>query len=485
MSPSSSALPVRDRPRSRQSSNATPIAGRAPSKRSSKENISSRQHSPSSPVREVVKARPPQYTVFIRLPFIRQGFEDPPPVQWDAAKDRKLWKIISAGKSSDLDWEGLSQDFAVDLQFLLMQAAWLSERHMERMKKQVARIAQGDGASSSGTGSAVGGLKMERGGSRNSRILPGSGLRRESPIGEPSGSPGTSTPQARGTISRSPSTTTVTQSKVTGSTTATARQQPYLQRAHRGSSGSGRKPQRLVTDSSRDDYDEDALEHEGRSESDSDDEPVSAVARSQAFRRPLMARKPKSKLGTLASDGDADGDDDDDDSGGCYLPFAAASKADPAATIRSSPKRTAATLAFATTTATSSKPKPTRENSTATTATDSSPSSSGMQRKLSTDTEGASDTPSGQHVPRQRSDRRPGPLSPRHRAQLASMSPGSKRDGIEGTPSMGSSFSDLDDASVTQSALEDALMSNMRHQGGSTMASRMSSLRDALGRRNG
>ena len=67
---------------------------------------------------------------------------------------------------SDLDWEGLSQDFAVDLQFLLMQAAWLSERHMERMKKQVARIAQGDGPSSSGTGSAVGGLKMERGGSR-------------------------------------------------------------------------------------------------------------------------------------------------------------------------------------------------------------------------------------------------------------------------------------------------------------------------------
>lgn len=68
--------------------------------------------------------------------------------------------------TSDLDWEGLSQDFAVDLQFLLMQAAWLSERHMERMKKQVARIAQGDGASSSGTGSTVGGQKMEGGGSR-------------------------------------------------------------------------------------------------------------------------------------------------------------------------------------------------------------------------------------------------------------------------------------------------------------------------------
>ncbi|EME38679.1 hypothetical protein DOTSEDRAFT_75433 [Dothistroma septosporum NZE10] len=484
MSPSSSALPVRDRPRSRQSSTATPIAGQAPSKPPSKEKISSRQQSPSNPVQEATKTKIAQYTVFIRLPFIRQNFEDPRPVQWDAAKDRKLWKIISAGKS-DLDWEGLSHDFAVDLQFLLMQAAWLSERHMERMKKQVARIAQGDGASSSGTGSAVVGLKMERGGSRDSKMPPGSILRRESPAGEGGLSPGNSTPQERGTISRSPSTTTVTQSKVTGSTTAAARQQPYLQRPNRGSSGSGRRPAPVVTDASRHDYDEDALEHEGESDLDSDDEPVSAAARSQAFRRPLMARKPKSKLGSMASDGDVEGDDEDDDSGGGYLPFAAASRADPAATIRSSPKRMTVAPASAAAKATSSKTKPTREDSTITTATDSSPSSSGMQRKMSTDTEGASDTPSGQHVPRQRSDQPPGPLSPRHRAQLASMSPRSGRDGSEGSPSMGSSFSDLDDASVTQSALEDALMSNMRHQGGSTMASRMSSLRDALGRRNG
>ena len=36
---------------------------------------------------------------------------------------------------------------------------------------------------------------------------------------------------------------------------------------------------------------------------------------------------------------------------------------------------------------------------------------------------------------------------------------------------MGSSFSDLDDASVTQSAMEDALANEMTHE---TMASRMS-----------
>jgi hypothetical protein len=43
----------------------------------------------------------------------------------------------------------------------------------------------------------------------------------------------------------------------------------------------------------------------------------------------------------------------------------------------------------------------------------------------------------------------PGPLSPRHRAELAKlndrrMGPRSKTGGSEGTPSMGSSFSDID-----------------------------------------
>jgi hypothetical protein len=73
----------------------------------------------------------------------------------------------------------------------------------------------------------------------------------------------------------------------------------------------------------------------------------------------------------------------------------------------------------------------------------------------------------------------PGPLSPKRTAELAGRSPGRKgREGSEGSPSMGSSFSDLDDASVTQSALEEALASNMRAGGG--MASRMSSISQAL-----
>lgn len=53
---------------------------------------------------------------------------------------------------------------------------------------------------------------------------------------------------------------------------------------------------------------------------------------------------------------------------------------------------------------------------------------------------------------------------------------------------MGSSFSDLDDASVTQSAFDDAVLSNMQRQSmgmtlGAGMGSRISGLRDTLARK--
>ena len=67
------------------------------------------------------------------------------------------------------------------------------------------------------------------------------------------------------------------------------------------------------------------------------------------------------------------------------------------------------------------------------------------------------------------------------KAPLSSLSPRQRRLAkeatSEGTPSMGSSFSDLDDASVTQSALEEALANEMTHGG---VASRMSTISQAL-----
>ncbi|KAL2183403.1 hypothetical protein L209DRAFT_782536 [Thermothelomyces heterothallicus CBS 203.75] len=55
---------------------------------------------------------------------------------------------------------------------------------------------------------------------------------------------------------------------------------------------------------------------------------------------------------------------------------------------------------------------------------------------------------------------------------------GTSREGSDGTPSMGSSFSDLDDASVTQSALEEALASRMQD---GTIGSRMSVIGGTIG----
>jgi hypothetical protein len=63
-----------------------------------------------------------QFTMLIRLPFARGNFVDPPQVreanvsrmtmlthvqvQWDADRDRQLWKVISkSSKTSDLDCE--------------------------------------------------------------------------------------------------------------------------------------------------------------------------------------------------------------------------------------------------------------------------------------------------------------------------------------------------------------------------------------------
>lgn len=83
-------------------------------------------------------------------------------------------------------------------------------------------------------------------------------------------------------------------------------------------------------------------------------------------------------------------------------------------------------------------------------------------------------------------NRQLGPLSPHQAAALeaAGLSPRGRpgKEGSDGTPSMGSSFSDLDDASVTQSALEEALLSNMGNNGNgqASVASRVSGLSQAL-----
>ena len=124
-------------------------------------------------------AKPPvHYTVFIRLPFKRNDFQDPPPVEWNSAKDKALWKFISkASNTKELNWEDISTKFNVSLPFLLQQAAWLYERHFESMRAQMKKLGvasgtgspapqQMEGGVSVGGGVVTGGVGMQRTGSR-------------------------------------------------------------------------------------------------------------------------------------------------------------------------------------------------------------------------------------------------------------------------------------------------------------------------------
>ncbi|TKA70082.1 hypothetical protein B0A49_06084 [Cryomyces minteri] len=155
----------------------------------------------------------------------------------------------------------------------------------------------------------------------------------------------------------------------------------------------------------------------------------------------------KSPLGILS-----DGDDDDD--APSFLPFANLPKQtvqDSSATLRTDSKASDKQSAH--------RPHPSK----------APPVRNPQQVESSASS--ASSNPQGQR------QRPPGALSPHHRAELAKLSPRHRKEGSDGTPSMGSSFSDLDDASVTQSALEEALLSNMQHGG---VASRMSTISQAL-----
>ncbi|KAI5300339.1 hypothetical protein KEM55_008103 [Ascosphaera atra] len=81
----------------------------------------------------------PHYTVFIRLPFERKDFVDPPAVEWNSAKDALLWKVLSRPAGQDIDWETLAKHFKVTVPFLLQQAAWLYDRQLSQVRAQIRR----------------------------------------------------------------------------------------------------------------------------------------------------------------------------------------------------------------------------------------------------------------------------------------------------------------------------------------------------------
>ncbi|KAL8694244.1 MAG: hypothetical protein Q9218_001070 [Villophora microphyllina] len=192
------------------------------------------------------------------------------------------------------------------------------------------------------------------------------------------------------------------------------------------------------------------------SSSSSDPETAPPLSRSRAYMRRPRHLSGKTTLGPLS-----DNDDQDDPDSPPFLPFSDPKAAkqqssppkDPNATLRMAQKRAVPTKPH------SLAPQPPLNSS--------SSSAQSQPQKPSKHTHTSRNPTSPPRIPTEPASA----LSPRQRRVTG-------KDGSEGTPSMGSSFSDLDDASVTQSALEEALLAQEMEKGG--MASRMSTISQAL-----
>ncbi|KZZ91602.1 hypothetical protein AAP_03308 [Ascosphaera apis ARSEF 7405] len=111
----------------------------------------------------------PHYTVFIKLPFKRNGFVDPPAVDWTPAKDDALWKVLSRPTGQDIDWKALADHFNVSLPFLLQQAAWLYDRQLSQVRAQIRRVGTKSSLRPASSGSVAARPNSGGGGTINAR----------------------------------------------------------------------------------------------------------------------------------------------------------------------------------------------------------------------------------------------------------------------------------------------------------------------------
>ncbi|KAF9889879.1 hypothetical protein FE257_006969 [Aspergillus nanangensis] len=418
-----------------------------------------------------------QFTVFIRLPFPRGNFVDPPPVEWNAAKDQALWGLLSRpSKGDDIDWRALAERFDVTLQFLLQQAAWLYDRQLSQVRAQMRKVGTTQSKSPSPAPGSISGstaLGPQGKGAPN----PGSRAptrltthQREAP------------PQRGKTASkiirlndgfltridpaprRTSSNTTINQIKPSrelprGETPTGESNEPKRDRYGRRPSTSRREPHSIPPIHKSPTLEEEELTSSS-SESESGEEDIMSSRAGLRFRH-------FGKFSTSHRPGLRD-DEEDDDESPAFLPLARGRE--------NAGRETTAQDLNATLRMEAEEPSAPRRR----------PEQISMPRKPITAESSTSSASSGAQAPlpsmeaRRRLNQTGSGISPRRHAELARLSPrrstASGRDASD-TPSMGSSFSDLDDASVTQSALEEALMSNMQHGG---MASRMSTISQAL-----
>ncbi|KAI5925734.1 hypothetical protein F4810DRAFT_29542 [Camillea tinctor] len=418
----------------------------------------------------------PTYTVFIRLPFPRGSFIDPPPVNWDSSKDEDLWSIVSKVSKTEIDWNEIAADFQVTVDFLLQQVAYLTERHASQVRAQMRKAAAAaKGAPSPQLGAAEAAFaidSMRRNGTGGAQPRPPSALtiRKDSPLprndGSTPGTPMRTTPRPGATRNSSGNTSGFGTTRNLGGSSGKAFMRPP--------SGADAPRHRLsslpIATSAADDND-DEYNNDPNSPGPDDSSSLASTSSSSSPAQSRIIRRPprfQSTANPHAHAHDvpssfADDGDDEDEAEPAFLPYrppttdggSSSGGHDLSATLRgdhfSSGSRRGG-----------------RERVHRSQTSDSSASSVAH----------ASSGPSRHHHHHQ-----PGggsnPLSPRRTRELAQGSPGGSRSkgysrDSDGTPSMGSSYSDLDglsysDASVTQSAMEEAF--DLMNPDNSTMGS--------------
>ncbi|EXJ85418.1 hypothetical protein A1O1_05782 [Capronia coronata CBS 617.96] len=480
------------------------------------------------------------FTVFIRLPFNRGEFIDPPPVAWSAAKERALWDILSRqAKGNEIDWRSLSERFEVTQPFLLQQAAWLYERQLSQVRAQMRRVGNRQSATpspapGSTTASMVGGQTMKRAGSGGSRVP--SRLSTQA-LGSPAtGAGGDSTP---GTPAKSRSSLPFRNPSGAGAAVASqTRAMPGTSRPISRQSFKDPDAPAYVSQSRRGSIQHQLSRSPGQTRtvqpqsSDSEDEMTQSriTARrpnpSSVHRRALSLRKDlQPQRGSPANTSHlnaprtqaSDDEDDNDDDAPSFLPFATPlsetkgrpssfSHQDPSATLRGAPNIQPATTSQSTAmwrmaservdSPTIEPPTPVQTHrpqsrglppstSLPSAVTQAQTQGSSQVQAFRQSKPATSDQPPSVVAERRLTTPNPNPLSPPHRALMQSSPRGHIGPGSDTSPSMGSSFSDLDDASVTQSALEEALLSGMGNTtmtipGGGGVAGRVSGISQAL-----
>ena len=445
------------------------------------------------------------YTVFVRLPFNRGNFVDPPAVKWSAAKEQALWDILYRQSNNQTDWKALAEQFEVTENFLLSKAAWLYERQLNQVRAQMRNLGTRNSATPSPTpgsvsGSVVGGQVMRRAGSGGSRVPSRLSTQHVgSPVAGGDSTPGTpvksrtslplrTAPAPAGVAAALPTRAVSGTSRplsrqssrdIDAQVPAPPSRRGSIQHQLARSPGQARATTQVDSSSSEDEMTQSRITNRRQNPSSLHHRTLSYQTDIQPLRAP--ATRPSANISAQPQTQNNDEDEDDEPS---FLPFANPATESRPRPSPSSQQDPSATLRGAIQTARPTIHRRTTSERIVSSPTVEPPTSVRAQRDLASSTSSLS-SPTGANTTHARPIRpaenhtvptriqqatvpRLGtPLSPSQRARLPSNQPSAAASPRRGpgsdsaSPSMGSSFSDLDDASVTQSALEEALLSGM------------------------